>query len=373
MSRSRLVIVGAGPASLSAAKILSKHVKPILIGRQYTPEKPCGGGLTQRCIRMLRKVFPDYVNLIESQVRTVLAIFRRGTYVLSSNEPLICVIRRGTFDREFLKNVVDTCGVEYIPENVVKIEKKGKLYEITTDRGTRIDAEIIIAGDGVTSRVRKCIENMKYINLPLALRTYCKARDIEQIDIAVLDFSKNMDYGYYWIFPLKNMLNIGVGSFRQCRELKNNLEKYIRTLGLEKTYRIDGHNLPENIRNLTSTDRKILYIGDAAGLIDYTLGEGITYAVISGIMAAIAYLKNRNSPGTTYIELMKDIVNDLKLTRKIAIHVPYKIDRILDILIRKTITTGKYSIKILKGQETYHKAIRKLLDPRKTIETLLKP
>ncbi|NPA99772.1 MAG: NAD(P)/FAD-dependent oxidoreductase [Crenarchaeota archaeon] len=373
MKKNKVVIVGAGPASLSAAKILSRHVEVLLIGRQYRPEKPCGGGLTQRCIRMLRKVFPDYVHLIESEIRNVLTIYRRGTYVLSSNEPLMYTVKREVFDKEFLKNIVDTCGVEYIPENVTKVEKKNRKYEITTDRGTRVETEIIIAGDGVTSRVRKCIENIRYRNLPLALRTYCSTRSMGQIDIAVLDFSKNIEYGYYWIFPLRNTLNIGVGSFRPCRELKNNLEKYVRTLGLERTHSIDGHNLPEKIRTLISEDGKILYIGDAAGLIDYTLGEGITYAVTSGIMAAIAYLKNRKNPGTIYVELMKDIVNDLKLTRKIAIHVPYRIDRILDMVIRRTITTGKYSIKILRGQETYHKAIKKLLDPRKTIETLLKP
>ena len=373
MKKNNIVIVGAGPASLSAAKILARYVDVLLIGRQYRPEKPCGGGLTQRCTRILRKVFPDYVELVESEVKTVLVMFRRGTYILTSDEPLMYIVKRGNLDRTFLKNIVDTCGVEYIPENVIKIVEKNRRYEITTDKGTRIEAEVIIAGDGVTSRVRKCIEDTRYRNLPLALRTYCKIHNIDQIDIAVLDFSKNIEYGYYWIFPLKNLLNIGVGAFRPRKDLKNDLENYIRMLGLEKTYSIDGHNLPENVRNLTSRDRKILYIGDAAGLIDYTLGEGITYAVISGIMAAIAYLKNRKNPGTTYIELMKDIVNDLELTRKIAIHVPYKIDRILDILIRKTITTGKYSIKILKGQETYHKAIKKLLDPRKIIHTLLKP
>jgi len=366
-------VIGVGPAGLSAARVLSRHVHVILIGRPYRPEKPCGGGLTQRCLRVLRKVFPEHVEIIEREVKTVLIMFRRSTYILTDNEPLITTVRRGEFDRRFLKYVVDSNGVEYIPENITNIERRDGKFLITTDRDTIIEAETLIIGDGVTSRARKILERRTYRNLPLALRTYCTPRSIENIDIAVLDFSKNIDYGYYWIFPLRKTINIGAGSFKPRRDLPRQLESYMTLLGLDKTHNIEGHNLPENIRELASEDRKILYIGDAAGLIDYTLGEGITYAVISGTRAAIAYLKNRKSPGTTYIQLMRDIINDIKLTRKIAIHVPYRIDKILDITIRKTITTGKYSIKILKGQETYHKAIKKLLDPRKIIHTLLKP
>ncbi len=373
MTNRNIIIVGTGPAGLSAAKILSQFTNVTLVGRPYRPEKPCGGGLTQRCIRILDKVFPGYVEIRQNHIYQVLAIFRRGAYLLSGKEPLITTVRRGEFDIRFLKHVTDNEGVEYISENIVNIEKKNGKYVLTSDRDTTIEADIVIACDGVTSRIRKIIENRRYVNLPLALRTYCRSSIMTGIDIAVLDFSKNMDYGYYWIFPLKDRVNIGIGAFRPRKNLRRDLEEYITILGLEKIHNIDGHYLPENVRELTSEDSKILYTGDAAGLIDYTLGEGITYAIISGIEAAIACLKDHKRPGETYKLLMKDLTNDLKLTRKIAIHVPYRIDRILDIVIRKTITTGRYSMKILRGEETYHKAIKKLLSPKKLINTLLKP
>ena len=367
-----VVVVGCGPASLSTCRILSKFgIKTILVGRQYIPEKPCGGGLTRRCVKILNLVFPEYLEVIKSRIDTVYIIHRRCVYKIESREIMYTTTRR-EFDSKFLKAVVDYEGVEYIPENVVKIYKRDRVYRIVTDRDTVIESKIVIAGDGVYSKVRQCLENYNIRKLPYAVRTYCKGWNFQ--DTVILDFSKNLDYGYFWIFPIgSNIVNIGFGTFKgNLKDIDKKLRKYIDSINLKIISDLRGHALPKDIKNITSIDKKVIYIGDAAGLIDYTLGEGITYATISGILAAISYIKNMKNPGELYEKYMKNIIIDLKIARKNAIHIPYIVDRILDLTIKNIITRGKLSIEILNGKETYYKAIRKLLNMREVLKHLLK-
>ncbi len=367
-----IVVVGTGPAGLSACRVLSRfNINTILVGRQYIPEKPCGGGLTRRCIKILSLVFPEYVEVVKSRIDNVYIVHRRGVYLLNSRGIMYTTLRKD-FDRKFLKIVTEYEGVEYIPENVVKLFKRDYYYRLITDRGTIIDTKIVIACDGVYSKVRQCIEGFKCVKMPYAVRVYCKGWEYD--NVAVLDFSRDFKFGYYWIFPVgSSEANIGVGYFKDnYRNIAKKLEEYIISIGLKKVSDVRGHVLPRNLHDITSRDFQILYAGDAAGFIDYTLGEGITYALLSGVLAAISYVKNSKEPGIVYREYARSIVSDLKITRNVGIYVPYMNDRILDLVIRKIITRGRMSVEILSGERTYYRAVKMLLNPGKVIRTLFK-
>ncbi len=373
-----VVVVGGGPAGLSAAKILAAHgVKVTLIEERPGRIKPCGGGLTRRCQILLDLVFPEYRDLVECEINELLLVHRRCSYRLILDK-IFVTVRREVFDFKFLKHVTDECGVELIKDRVVKISVKGDRVLVHCSRQD-IETKLVIACDGVYSRVRYSL-GIRPEKLPYALRAYgrCAMRN----DVAVIDlrFSENKP-GYLWIFPLKRQVNIGYGelifSAGRGRVLQDKLKLGAEYYDVQYLEDIRGHALPDRVylREANFTVKPIILAGDAAGLIDYATGEGITFAVLSGIFAAISVLKS-STPFSLYSRLINNIVGDIDLSRKLTIPLKYHIDRVLDIAFCEILTKSEPVARVVGGRSSYYSELKKILKLRPLITVvrdLLKP
>ncbi|KXG77702.1 hypothetical protein AN618_09000 [Fervidicola ferrireducens] len=96
-------------------------------------------------------------------------------------------------------------------------------------------------------------------------------------------------FGYYWIFPKdRNSANVGVGNFgREPVKLWNLLEQVLEREGLSgyRVVRELGGICPVRMLPRLTYDN-ILLVGDAAGLTSPLHGGGIDMALLSGIYAA---------------------------------------------------------------------------------------
>jgi flavin-dependent dehydrogenase len=104
---------------------------------------------------------------------------------------------------------------------------------------------------------------------------------------AVVFFDYDL-FGYRWIFPKGDLVNVGVGSFLQKKE--ENLPKLLYEF-IDK-YKIDvdkkkivGYPIPCEVLPKIYTDN-VMLTGDAAGFLDQLTGGGIELAMISGKNAA---------------------------------------------------------------------------------------
>ncbi len=376
-----VVIVGAGPAGLSCASILSRlNIRRVLIidRELHNRIKPCGGGLTVRACKILHIVFPEFQNIVRARVRRVFIIRKRNVYILEDRRRshIMLTVKREEFDKEFLNYIVENTHFEITKDNVLGIEYYNNFVKVVC-RDREVTARFVVGADGVYSIVSRHVGNSIPIDrLPFAARAYCDRWDFD--DSAVLDFSKILSLGYFWIFPLSDgYANVGYGEFSlrsKKTNIINELKSYISFVGLRVRGDIRGHALPLKIQdNITSKDGKVLLVGDAAGLVDYTIGEGITYACLSGAIAGLCILKGRLKPESVrelYRSIMSYIVSDLKICRDIAIAVPYFIDNIMDIVLRRTFTSGARGLSILEGKYTYKDAIRKMLDIKLVVREL---
>ncbi len=303
-----VVIVGAGPAGSTAAKVLSeKGVKTLLIDKDNFPrDKPCGGGLPYRVIK--RFLYVESEGLIESFSYGGCAYYQVSKYELKyiGDEPLIGMVLRKKFDHGLVKLAVNAGCELRQGSRVVDVKITNKTAKVLLENGESIDSEIIVGADGVNSVIAK--------------KTGLRSRDFQKGVCILQEFKvdektveqyfteKRLCYlhsrfkdlsGYGWVFPKKEHINIGIGEMMRSSgdsgkkiNLLTIYREYIKALKQQKIIpnnlklgRSIGGALPVYPLDKTYSNRVVL-IGDAAGIISCTTGEGIYYAMSSGENAA---------------------------------------------------------------------------------------
>ena len=100
--------------------------------------------------------------------------------------------------------------------------------------------------------------------------------------------------GYLWIFPKAEHLSVGIGTFLgKNPAMREILRREMARLGVDVEGHPEyGHPLPIYLRRERLHQGRVLLVGDAGGLVDPLLGEGIRHAIDSGRMAAEAVLQD---------------------------------------------------------------------------------
>src|SRR5262249_46912492 len=100
-----------------------------------------------------------------------------------------------------------------------------------------------------------------------------------------------IDNGYAWVFPKRRHLSVGILSMRRrCPDLQAKLEAYLGCVGITQIQKAERHGylIPVAPRREALVRGRVLLVGDAAGVVDPITAEGISYAMLSGKLAAAA-------------------------------------------------------------------------------------
>ncbi|UCH97767.1 MAG: geranylgeranyl reductase family protein [Candidatus Aminicenantes bacterium] len=375
-----IAIVGAGPAGSTAAYILGKqgyHV--LLLDKERFPRKKlCGGCLTAKTIRLLNRVFNEPAdalireNIINFTSHRFEIRYKTKTLVNSLSPFPFHFVDRQVYDAFLLRKAKDA-GVDVIQgEKVTDIQAKahGRELTLTTSKDRFIQAKFIIGADGVNSTLRTKLFQQKKIkssqwqhNLAYGLEIFLPKKEaIEPIDVPILSFGY-LRWGYAWIFPNKDRLVVGIGGLnRKNKNLTDQFKRFLSdyNFGSIDSLKIQGHPLPFGNFFLTSVYKNVLLAGDAAGLVDPMLGEGIYQAHKSGELAAKAIgntLENHTNqdPGTNYLHLLqKHLMTEFIYARRFRWFVYNSLSHILK--YRHIKLMGRYFDKlaeVVHGARTY--------------------
>jgi geranylgeranyl reductase family protein len=327
-----VVIVGAGPAGSTAAYILSKKgYNVLLLDKEHFPRKKlCGGCLSAKTLWLLDRVFNEPEESLTKNNIINFKSFRfdvryKTKVLVSPISPLAFhFVDRQIYD-SFLLQKAKEAGAEVsegekMTDINVDVNNTSDELTLTTSRERLIKAKFIIGADGANSTVRTKLLRQKKINdsrwqrnLAYGLEIFIPRKgDLEALEFPILSFGY-LRYGYSWIFPNKGRLVVGIGGLkRKNKNLTDKFKKFLSdyNLGGIDSYKIQGYPLPFGNSLSTPGYRNILLVGDAAGLVDPMLGEGIYQAHKSGELAAKAIidtLENRThwDPGTNYLYLLQ--------------------------------------------------------------------
>jgi len=298
-----LAIVGAGPAGTAAA-LGALRARPdlavLLLDRADFPrDKACGDGIAPHVMDLLAGV--GVTGLMDDQVPVGTLRLERGAVTVSRDMARAAwVVPREVFDARLVEAAVEA-GAVLRRRRVREIEVRDD--HVVLDGALR--ARVVVGADGAHSVVREAV-GLGDGRRALALRGYAptpEGRRGEQVIV----FGTSRQPSYAWSFDRGDGLaNVGYGEVLTAdrepptrRLLLDRLEELLPGATRDGTgWR--GHHLPLSSHRWPHPGGRVLLAGDAAGLINPLTGEGIYYAVATGLLAGRTAAEVRHGPGASY-------------------------------------------------------------------------
>ncbi|MDE3178685.1 MAG: NAD(P)/FAD-dependent oxidoreductase [Acidobacteriota bacterium] len=304
-----ITIVGAGPAGSTAATLLAgMGFEVALLDRAVFPRhKTCASWINRLAFIRFPYLNSRLDDLVECPFYGVTfydsSLARQGRYL--ERAPAGYLSLRSKFDDGLRRIAVEAGASFYGGSHVVNVEQSGGEVRARTATGDEFRSRILIGADGVASRVAMCA----------GLRRAWGPRDCVMCANADIPFDggKIQEFygvhfpfrvylmyrsipGYGWVFPKRDHVCVGIGglladnreirplfsNFFQDLQAHNHLPASLRPEDIH--FDIDPAGGIYNTGKLTAG--RIILIGDAAGFVSGSTGEGIYPGMVSAEAAA---------------------------------------------------------------------------------------
>ncbi len=373
-SQSDLIVIGAGPAGLSAAIAAAEAGLSVTVLEEHKfigNPRHCTGLLSLKGVELIGEPAQKSIENLLNGVEIYVTFKKRFSVIFK--DPQTAVLDRVKFE-ELLANRAIERGVEIHLEHdarKIKMFENGANVMAHSKNGmlTYFGKYVIVASSGsATLLLNEYGYQPPKRKLPAA-QHLVKINDLET-NIAQIHFSREIAPGFFgWIVPVNdNTALIGLaGKINVWSSLKY-FERKILSLNNLKVHDV----YPGVIITSGMLDKLVykraLVVGDAAGQVKPTTGGGILFGtscgriagnVIALVLQGLADLKLYEN--LCSIILKREMYNML-LMRNILNHIP---DNILSMLTDMIGQSGLVSA-LIKGDQDYQSAILRNLikDPR---------
>ncbi|NPC43688.1 NAD(P)/FAD-dependent oxidoreductase [Nocardioides sp. zg-1230] len=289
-----VVVVGAGPAgSATALGALAEDpdLRVLLLDRSEFPrDKSCGDGIAPHVLDALAPVGAADVVDGWSPLRD-LELAHGDVSVSGPMRREVHVVPRRVLDARLVERAV-AAGAVLRTHRATSLTRTGTPV-VSGGDADGVSADVVVGADGAHSFVRTALLGKRREPRAIAIRGYAPTTP-EIAGRQVIRYGSRRQPSYAWAFDRGDGLaNVGYGELLpgertggapSRRLLLDQLEELVpgaaRTGGDWR-----GHHLPLSTWRWDQPDGQVLLVGDAAGLVNPMTGEGIYYAVATGIAA----------------------------------------------------------------------------------------
>lgn len=310
----RVAVVGGGPSGSSAAETLAKAgIETYLFERKLDNAKPCGGAIPL-CMVDEFDLPPE---IIDRRVRKMKMISPSNVEVnighTLKDDEYIGMCRREVLD-SFMRNRAESLGAKLVNGTVNKLEIPQNdsdpytLHYADLSDGSpegvmkSLDVDVVIGADGANSRIAKAIDAGDY-NYAIAFQERIRIPDkmmayYEELAEMYVGDDVSPDF-YAWVFPKYDHVAVGTGTMKVNKAKIKDLQAGIRKRAAHRLVggeiiKIEAHPIPEHPRPRRVVGRVAL-VGDAAGTVTKSSGEGIYFAAKSARMCAETIVELSNN------------------------------------------------------------------------------
>lgn len=307
MKKYEVIIVGGGLAGLTAAIHLSQENHSVLVieKKRYPHHKVCGEYVSNEVLPYINRLGVVF-DSAPVQIDTLHLSTVGGRHVKCKLPLGGFGISRYAFDNILYHKALES-GAGFRFENVMAIEFKDNLFEVSTDAGERFTAKVVIGAYGKRSTLDKHL-NRDFIRQKsswLGVKAHYDHVDFPDNEVALHNFQG----GYGGLSRTESgAVNFcylaSYASFQKERNIARFNAKVVARNPFLKKFLHKAEPIfdePMSIAQISFQQKKsvanhILMCGDAAGLIHPLCGNGMAMAIHSAKIASegiIAYLRGK--------------------------------------------------------------------------------
>ncbi|MEM0336746.1 MAG: NAD(P)/FAD-dependent oxidoreductase [Candidatus Caldarchaeum sp.] len=286
MNEYDVVVVGGGPAGVSAAKAAAmNNVSVLLLEKHPTimANKPCGEACSKE-------------TLVTAGVKPSPRIVMHEAYALVYSPSMIEVkipqigynINKSFFIQEIAAQAAEYGADIHVREEVTGVVRENSKLLVKTNRDT-YKAKVVIGADGYNSTVARSLgvtERPEPIPTVQYIMANCRLKNSDAVRFYL--GNKIAPGGYAWIFPrTEKLAEVGIGV--RGAVAKDYLDAFVKLfsdeLGNAKIIDYRGAPVPIGGAVSESVFDGAMLIGDAAGHVIPLTGAGIHSSVSAGLAA----------------------------------------------------------------------------------------
>ncbi len=307
-----VVIVGAGPGGTAAGYALAQRGLDVLLldKASFPRDKTCGDALTPRAVAVL-----DSMSILTQARAAGFAIHKLDVVVPNGNELQVSlrstgiepdnalVVPRLVLDDILLRHALRAGAQFRAAFHVENIEaRKDRVVVLGNQErnSVELEARLVVVAVGASTRLLHNTGLLDDVPPPiLAVRAYFEGvRDVD--DSIRFHFDQVPLPGYGWLFPTgPNSANIGAGVIASNGRRKRKRRAHVAMEALQQSPvvaamlsearqvgPVKGFPIRTDFATAKTFGKRVLLVGEAAGLVNPLTGEGIDYALESGLIAA---------------------------------------------------------------------------------------
>ncbi|MFT6717406.1 MAG: flavin-dependent dehydrogenase [Saprospiraceae bacterium] len=309
-------VIGGGPGGAATSGYLNKkNIPHVLVDSQIFPRnKPCADTISIHVLKYIKDFLPEVHDQIELDAKLHIIkginVFAPNTKVFSftypdlahfNGKPSQYTIDRNKFDNYLFqgcKNLSSSTVFEdtkildvVYTEDAVEVISKNKI----------IKCKLVVMASGCNGSLAPKFNGNKKDSkhFSMGVRAYFSGVKLKSDSFAELILDRKFFLGGFYISPLgNNLYNVNVvmkkGSMKHQKiKLRDHfidqtnqhplLKKKFKDAKIQST--IEGHGLMLGTKNRKLSAKRMLFVGDAAGIIDIVTANGIPQAMKSAKIA----------------------------------------------------------------------------------------
>ena len=310
-TRVDVLVVGGGPAGATAATLLARAGRRVLVADKaaFPRDKCCGDGLTTLALRELAALgldpaaVPSWTPVQETWLRSPSG--RDVRLPMPTPGVFAATTPRRELDAALLDMARDAGAEVADGHALTAIRRRHDRVEAEVEGVGAVTADFVVAADGMWSPTRKLLglDTPGYLGEWHAFRQYAHGVTGPAAERLYVWFEEDLLPGYAWSFPLPDgRVNVGYGVLRDGTRHGKDMKALWADLwarphiaealgpGVVFDDRATAWPIPAAVNHATLAAGRVLFAGDAARTTDVMTGEGIGQAVLTGRLAAEAIL-----------------------------------------------------------------------------------